>query len=193
MSFFDDLAKMATDFGEKAAQKTQQISGVAKLTAQAAEEERKLNNVYAQIGKLYVGGDTDALNDLVSAAREAEEKIAALRKEINVLKNVRVCASCGAEISPTAVFCSHCGAEQPREEYDGPKCSVCGAHLTPDQRFCTVCGKAVETGPVEEAPEVVYAPAPEAPEATAETPAEAPEATVETPAEAPEETTAEYL
>lgn len=183
MSFFDDLTKMVQNFGEVAAQKTHQISGVAKLTAQAAEEERKLNNIYSQIGKLYVGGETDALNDLVSAAHEGEEKIAALRKEINVLKNIRVCASCGAEISPTAVFCSHCGAAQPQEEY--------GAHLTPDQRFCTVCGKAVETKPVEEAPEVVYAP--EAPEATAETPAEAPEATVETPAEAPEETTAEYL
>lgn len=191
MSFFDDLTKMVQNFGEVAAQKTHQISGVAKLTAQAAEEERKLNNIYSQIGKLYVVGETDALNDLVSAAHEGEEKIAALRKEINVLKNIRVCASCGAEISPTAVFCSHCGAAQPQEEYCGPKCAGCGAHLTPDQRFCTVCGKAVETEPVGEAPEVVYAP--EAPEATAETPAEAPEATVETPAEAPEETTAEYL
>lgn len=166
MSFFDDLTKMVQNFGEVAAQKTHQISGVAKLTAQAAEEERKLNNIYSQIGKLYVGGETDALNDLVSAAHEGEEKIAALRKEINVLKNIRVCASCGAEISPTAVFCSHCGAAQPQEEYGGPKCAG--------------CGKAVETEPVEEAPEVVYAP-------------EAPEATAETPEEAPEETTAEYL
>ncbi|MDR1531292.1 MAG: SPFH domain-containing protein [Clostridiales bacterium] len=51
------------------------------------------------------------------------------------------CASCGAAISPTAKFCSQCGAKN--EPNTARFCQNCGAKMAPEAKFCAECGTKV--------------------------------------------------
>ena len=54
MGFFDDLGKKVTDAGQKTMQKAQEMSEVARINSLISQNESKINNVYYQIGKLFV-------------------------------------------------------------------------------------------------------------------------------------------
>ena len=49
----------------------------------------------------------------------------------------QLCPNCGAEISPDAKFCGHCGADT------GLFCPNCGDKLEPGVKFCGGCGAAL--------------------------------------------------
>ncbi len=62
------------------------------------------------------------------------------------------CRACGADVSPTARFCRHCGApiEMPPapelradEAVEPRACPACEGQLVPGARFCHQCGSAV--------------------------------------------------
>ncbi|MFL5737320.1 MAG: adenylate/guanylate cyclase domain-containing protein [Actinomycetota bacterium] len=59
---------------------------------------------------------------------------------------MRTCASCGAENTDGARFCSSCGSSL------GPTCPNCGEAVAEDARFCPSCGRslAAAEAPVEE-------------------------------------------
>src|SRR5436309_1338195 len=50
----------------------------------------------------------------------------------------QVCAACGAENAPGALFCGRCGSRV------GRKCPTCAAVVAPDVAFCTSCGAPLE-------------------------------------------------
>src|SRR5437867_13219609 len=50
----------------------------------------------------------------------------------------QVCAACGAENAPGALFCGRCGSRV------GRKCTTCAAVVAPDVAFCTSCGAPLE-------------------------------------------------
>ena len=54
MGFFDDLGKKVTDAGQKAMQKTQEMSEIVRVNSLISQNENKINNAYVQIGKLFV-------------------------------------------------------------------------------------------------------------------------------------------
>lgn len=157
MAFFDDLGKKISSASQSAVQKTKEMAEIAKLNGQISDEEKKLNNYYFQIGKLYVQvhrNDCDAaFAEWVAAVQQSEEKIISCQAMIQELKGIARCANCGAEVPNTAAFCNSCGAPiiKPAQsapvanQYSAPmtKCSACGADVPANMSFCTSCGAHV--------------------------------------------------
>lgn len=149
MAFFDNLGKKASEATAKAMQKAQELSETTKLNSMISEEEKKIDNTYYQIGKLYVsvhGKDAGAeFAGMVAAVADSVQKISTYRKQIQDLRGVQRCEKCGAEVARGAAFCSSCGTPMPKVEApvpeDSVRCENCGALIKSGMRFCTSCGK----------------------------------------------------
>lgn len=149
MAFFDNLGKRASEATAKAIQKAQELSETTKLNSLISDEEKKVNNAYYQIGKLYVSlysGDGDeAFAGMIAGIFEAEQRISAYRAQLQDKKGVQRCEKCGAEVARGVAFCSACGAPMPRAETVVPedcvRCENCGNMVKREMRFCTSCGK----------------------------------------------------
>ena len=149
MAFFENLGRKASETTAKAMQKAQELSEISKLNGQIADEEKRLNVLYYQIGKLYVsvhGSDNEQdFSGMVSAVFEGEKKILNYKKQIQDLKGVQRCEHCGAEVPKGAAFCNACGSPMPKAESatanDLVRCESCGAMVQRGMRFCTSCGK----------------------------------------------------
>lgn len=148
MAFFNEIGKKISQTGQSAVQKTKEMADVAKLNSMISDEEKLLENNYIQIGKQYVSLHTtdyeDAFANSIRAVIESEEKINKYRQQINDIKGVRKCESCGAEVSSNADFCSTCGKAmpkiQPKIDENSVICSNCGNATMRGMRFCTYCG-----------------------------------------------------
>ncbi len=144
MAFFDDLEKAFNNAG----QKTKNMADAAKLNSVIAEEERKLNSLYAQIGQLYVQRHKDDYEEIFSNLfrehTETSQKIDDMKKKVRELKNIVSCPGCGADMSGDAAFCSLCGYCIPQKGVINPqgpeKCVSCGTVIAPNMNFCSVCG-----------------------------------------------------
>lgn len=117
MAFFDDLGKKLSQAGQTAVQKTKEVADIAKLNSSIYDEEKKINNNYLEIGKLYVSlraeEHEEEFDGMIAAIRESEEKIRGYRHQITEIKGIAVCEKCGAEVPLNAAFCSACGAPMP--------------------------------------------------------------------------------
>lgn len=151
MAFFDDLGRKISQAGQSAVQKTKDMTDVARINGAIAEEEKKINNSYFQIGKLYVANHPDDYESefagMIGAIRESEIKIRDYRQQVQEIKGVVRCEKCGAEVANNAAFCSSCGAAMPKQtvaaDADSIKCIGCGAMVSKNMRFCTSCGKPI--------------------------------------------------
>lgn len=157
MAFFDDLGKKISQAGQTVAQKTKDVTEVARLNGAILDEEKKINSNYNEIGKLFVKkfSDTDDAEfaALVSLIKESEEKIANYRRQVQDIKGVVRCDKCGAEVANGMAFCSACGNAMPIKKAASENtsvCKVCSAVLPAGTRFCAACGASVEqAGPVQ--------------------------------------------
>lgn len=156
MAFFDNLGKKASEATAKAVQKAQELSETTRLNSLISDEEKKVNNTYYQIGKLYVslhGGDCEEeFAGMITSIFESEQKISGYRIQIQDLKGVQRCEKCGAEVARGVAFCSACGAPMPKAETvmsdDCVRCENCGASVKRGMRFCTSCGKPMTVTPI---------------------------------------------
>lgn len=150
MAFFDDLGKKLSQAGQTAVQKTKEMTDIARLNGAIAEQERKVSDTYFEIGKLYVlKHPEDYENDfavMIAALKESEEKIKDFRQQIQDIKGVVRCETCGAEVANNVAFCSSCGAKivaNSNAEHDENliRCSGCGVMVDKNVKFCISCGK----------------------------------------------------
>jgi len=148
VSFFDGIGRKLSDAGQKTIKKTKELSDSARLNMLIAEEEKKLDVIYCQIGKLYISlhGDTpeNDFDTLITSLREIEDKVNVLKAQLHDLKGLSRCPGCGAEVPMSSAFCSVCGTPmptpQPVENPDFKRCPQCGAMVKREMRFCTQCG-----------------------------------------------------
>lgn len=155
MAFFDDISKKISQTGQSAVQKTKDMADIAKINAAISEEQKKINNAYVQIGKLYVSKHASDYEDdfagMVNTIKDSENKIVDYQRQIQDIKGVVCCEKCGAEIPSNSAFCSSCGAPLPKREVveedtndtDFVKCIGCGQMVSREIKFCTSCGKSV--------------------------------------------------
>lgn len=163
MAFFDDLSKKISDAGYKTIAKTKEMSEVSKLNAYVGGEQKKLKELYMQLGERYAqlhrDDYEDAFVDIMGSLFECEVRIADYQQQIRDAKGVSICQQCGAEVGKGFAFCSACGAAMPVAEpapMDGNVCTSCGTPLAPDVRFCTTCGTPVAAPAPAAAPAPVY-------------------------------------
>lgn len=168
MGIFDNLGRKVTDAGQKTIQRTKEMTDIARLNALIAQNEDKINNTYYQIGKLYVAvhgkeGEKDFIG-MVESIAVFEQENRNYKKQIQEIKGVRRCPTCGAEVSQGVAFCSSCGNPMPMAQEQGNlldyvKCQSCGASVKKGMRFCTSCGKPMtQTVVLEETSEVQWVP-----------------------------------
>lgn len=144
MAFFDDLGKKISQAGQNAVQKTKDMTEIAKYNSAITDEERNIEYLYSEIGKLYVSlyKETPGAEfaGMVKALKNSEEAIANYKEQIKDIKGIVLCENCGAEVTGTA-FCSSCGTPVPVPEK--PVCSNCGAPIVEGCAFCTSCGTPI--------------------------------------------------
>ena len=148
MAFFDDLGKKISQAGQSAVQKTKDITEISKYNSAIADEEKKIQTIYSDIGKLYISlykdSPADEFKALVDALKASEKAIETCKEQIKDIKGIVVCEKCGAELTAGTAFCSKCGTAAPvPPKPEVPACSKCGAPLTEGCAFCTSCGTPV--------------------------------------------------
>lgn len=118
MAFFDEIGKKISQTGQMAVQKTKEIADIAKLNSNISDEEKKISNAFYQIGQLYVELHSDDFEPdfeaLLVQLRESQNNVETLKRQIQEIKGVKRCATCGAEIPNNATFCSSCGSAKSR-------------------------------------------------------------------------------
>ena len=114
MAFFDDLGKLISEKGHHVVNKTKELTEITKLSARISDLQRKNDNIYRIIGKMYVdnfGSNPEHMfKDAIHSIMENQKKIVTCREEIKILKGIRKCPSCGADVHAGSQFCSKCGA-----------------------------------------------------------------------------------
>lgn len=115
MSMFDTVKDMISKTAKDAAK----VSGTAveytKSKFKLSEVNHKINEKYAQIGKMVystsIGEDVDSdeiekiCSEIANLLKEAE----AYEDAANKAANKKVCPNCGAAVSGKSVFCNKCG------------------------------------------------------------------------------------
>lgn len=150
MAFFEKLGKTVSEASQKTLAKTKELADTSKLNSMISEEEKTINNLYFQIGKLYVSLHSsdfeEEFSEMVNNVIDSENKIAEYKKQIQEIKGIQRCEKCGAEVAKEAAFCSSCGAAMrnsvPKNE-DGIRCKSCGAAVEKGMCFCMECGAPV--------------------------------------------------
>lgn len=171
MAFFDDLGKKLSNAGQKAVQKTKDMTDVVKLNGLISGEEKEINEYCHRIGKLYITLHSQdyekEFSELVTSVLECQKKIDEYNQQIKDIKGILICEKCGAEIAGDAVYCNSCGTAVKRQQSPVPessdtvKCRTCGNTVNKNAAFCTFCGTStVQQTAAAPAPAVTPAPAP---------------------------------
>lgn len=149
MSFWTELKKT----GQEAAGKAKDLAEVTKLQLAQKEQERKLEQLYAQLGKNFyekaVQEERAEFPDLLQSITQTLEEIEACKEQQLLIKGGVRCATCGTLIETDVMFCPNCGAQKelPKEpetesadvEPGKIVCPNCGKQVDP-RAFCAFCG-----------------------------------------------------
>jgi hypothetical protein len=151
MAFFENLSKKVGEAAQTAAKKSGDLIEISKLSMSINSEEDKIQKAYEQIGKAVYEKFTakqEVPSDFIASCEiivAIEKTIIEIREKIAVVKNVKACTNCAAEIERDVAFCAKCGAKQtdPQNTPEGKVCSGCGVQLAESTAFCTSCGAKV--------------------------------------------------
>lgn len=159
MALWNDLSRKVADTKDKTVQQAKVLGETQKLNALIAEEKKKIEACYRELGMQYAQLHHEdyeaAFSGVMGAILASEKLIRESQAKIRDIRGIRCCEKCGAELAKDAAFCSGCGTVVPKPVAPAGKfCSGCGAQLAEGMRFCTSCGTPV---PVMEEP-VMYTP-----------------------------------
>ena len=153
MSFLDNIGKTISDVSQSTIQKGKDIADTAKYNSLISEEEKKMANLYEQIGRHYVEvcGESpeESFVEYLTALKQMQDTVADYKNKIKELKRVTQCPSCGAEMPNGALFCATCGTKivQPESAVEPASpalfCEQCGATIAAGVKFCTSCGTPI--------------------------------------------------
>ena len=148
MAFFDDLGAKLSKTGQKTMQKANDLADITKLNMRTGELNKAIQELYAKVGEQYYAlhreQPEEALASLCGEIDAANQELEQIRADVQRIRPIKVCPSCGYENPSDASFCCKCSAALPelprREEAGGPVCPSCGAPVMEGAAFCTKCG-----------------------------------------------------
>ena len=154
MDFFEKLGKRISDMGSAVAQNTKNLADTASLQKANSDSKKKIEQLYAAIGKAYYeahkneadAAEAAAMAEITALLAQIEEN----DEKIKQIKGVTKCANCGADIASDAMFCNNCGtkvvtpgaapAAEAAPVSDQRLCPTCGQPVGKDNMFCNNCG-----------------------------------------------------
>ena len=154
MGFFENIGRSVQATGRTTLQKSRELADITRLNSQRAENDKRINQLYLEIGRLYVelhGADPEPqMARQVQGITEMLSQNEMLNEQLQTLKGMAKCPHCGRFIPKNAVFCTSCGQRALAE--DKTVCPGCGAVVTKGALFCTQCGTRIpDEAPAQEA------------------------------------------
>jgi len=135
---------------KSAVSKSREMAEITRLNMEISSKEQKIRELAAQIGISVVDRqllpENEEIAGLAAQIEALREAIAKNRALIQEIRNINICAKCGAEVSHTSKFCDKCGSPMDRSALEtpaaapAPVCPECGEQLEPGALFCTSCG-----------------------------------------------------
>ena len=170
MAFLKEIEKRITKTSQGIITKTKNFADITKLNALISEEERNIDAMCLQIGKLFCECNDSKANpqvcELAERVAKSNEIIKDLRRRITQINaeqesknNIEVtcvessidtptdntvfCSNCQSKITEDQHFCTNCGTDVKKEHFER-KCPKCGQPLSQDAVFCCNCGVKIE-------------------------------------------------
>lgn len=119
MSFFDkvkgvanDAVAAVSDAANDVTKSAKEMNEKSKLNRAIKNEEAKISNLYAVMGKKLYETNTTApagFEDQFNGINTAKNEIARLQEELSAIDASSKCPKCGTKISPNQKFCQSCG------------------------------------------------------------------------------------
>ncbi|BCJ96778.1 hypothetical protein acsn021_43470 [Anaerocolumna cellulosilytica] len=118
MEFFEQFGTNLSKKGKDVAKIAKDMSEVFKLNSKISSCEETIKTTYEQIGKKYYDSHktepAEEYQALFTKIADTYASIAHYRDEIQSIKGVDICGSCGAKMPVNSSFCPSCGIK--REE-----------------------------------------------------------------------------
>ena len=147
MAFFDDLGKKLSTAAGAVADKTKELTEVAKLNNEISKSEKKVRNLYEEIGKILFEQEKYNTEGPVyqqcNAILAEQQRVLELTKKIEAIKNDGVTVTeqpAAATVQTTAKpqdterTCPNCGYSEAEEDF----CTQCGAELVQEGEFIEI-------------------------------------------------------
>ena len=138
-------------FLNRVTDKIKDFTGILTHKNTICNEKRAVKAKYIELGRLYMqrhGEDFEPeFENIVLAIKELEANTESHEREIEKLRGIVKCTSCGSTVPRGAAFCSSCGAEVKKPEEKSNEvisCTSCGTPLKENDKFCTKCGTPAE-------------------------------------------------
>ena len=115
MAWFDKVKSTVTKTAKFTKEKSTELYDITRLSFAINELESKIDKIFKNIGMLvyrdYEGGAEFAedIDMLLKDIDAKYEEIAAIKDELNKIKNVKVCPKCKKTNPTDANFCLSCG------------------------------------------------------------------------------------
>ena len=160
---------MFTNTGKTVADKAKDLGNVTRLNAKIAAEEAKKSRALAEIGRLFYEKHKDEMGNeylpYSAEAASADREIAVLKEQLLILRGVRACKYCGAQLDRHDIYCPVCGKKADFDEFDKPKadetpkntCPVCQSEVPEGTKYCPTCGEKLTDAPEPVSDEAVSA------------------------------------
>lgn len=114
MEFFNKISNTISAAGKDGLNKAKEFKDTAKLTVDIKEREGAIRRMYVELGKAYYQDhkDDEAPGyEQILAIKAAFEEIGELKANIDEIRGIKRCPSCGNVVSQEAKFCASCGAK----------------------------------------------------------------------------------
>ena len=116
MSLLDDILGSVREVTDNVVERTGKLVDVSKLKLTSAEISKEITRRYEALGRLIYDSSKEG-TDIAGLTEECVKSIDALynrlddvNSRIAKLKDKRYCASCGAVLDRSALYCARCGS-----------------------------------------------------------------------------------
>ena len=109
MAFLDDLGAKLSKTGQKTMQKANELADITKLNMRTGELNKAVQELYAKVGEQYYAlhrsQPEEALAPLCGEIDAAMAEMDQIKADIQRIRQIKVCPSCGYENPSDASFC----------------------------------------------------------------------------------------
>lgn len=129
MGIFEKVGETISSTGKDVANKAKSVADFARLRHKIFMDEEKLRDLYCELGEKYFDDHSDSADEaygfLFREIEKAQQNLDAAKEQLNVIRGVKICESCGAEADEDFEYCGRCGAKLPERVVEAEVAETC--------------------------------------------------------------------